>query len=658
LAIVRMKRMFLAALKKDRDDLLNELIKLSCVEISSPEEGIYGEEMLKLLSQGEKAQSLLEADVKKLGSAIEALERFDKSKRPLFAKLRKVAFEEAKRAIEASESVSERIAFRINNLNNLKNEENRLLANIEALKPYEALDVDLTTGSTEKTKLIIGTIDPHWTGLTIEEAINAAGVELVLEMLNSEDDVIKDKNQVKYVFGIYPKDREEECISFLKTLGFQKSVFRDIKAGTAKENIDLFNSRLEEISMERKEQEDALTEMVHELPDLKAAYDMLFIELQKEKKSERLLCSSDVFFAECWVPAEKEKNIIKLLSGYDLCFEIRDPVEGETPPVLLKNSSLVAPFGTVTELYSLPAYGSIDPNPFIAVFYFIFFGMMLGDAAFGAILTAVCFGVVFGLKPKGESLNKLLSMLGICGISTMIWGILTGSYFGDVISVVAKTFFGVEIGDLSILLNPLNEPMTILVICLAIGLVHIFVGMALNAYLLIKKGQVWAAIFDVGFWYLLIIGLLLWYLAGDVGMYMAAIGAAGLVLTQGRSKKNPIMKLLSGIISLYGITGYLADVLSYSRILALGLSSGVMASVFNTIGTLMGNNFIGVIMFIVIFIIGSVFNLALSGLGAFVHSLRLNYVEFFSKFYESGGRAFDPFRRKTKYIQIIDRGAI
>jgi V/A-type H+-transporting ATPase subunit I len=162
----------------------------------------------------------------------------------------------------------------------------------------------------------------------------------------------------------------------------------------------------------------------------------------------------------------------------------------------------------------------------------------------------------------------------------------------------------------------------------------------------------------VGFWYLLIIGLLLWYLAGDVGMYMAAIGAAGLVLTQGRSKKNPIMKLLSGITSLYGITGYLADVLSYSRILALGLSSGVMASVFNTIGTLMGNNFIGVIMFIVIFIIGSVFNLALSGLGAFVHSLRLNYVEFFSKFYESGGRAFDPFRRKTKYIQIIDRGAI
>jgi V/A-type H+-transporting ATPase subunit I len=276
-----MKRMFFAAFKKDKDNLLNELIKLSCIDISSPEEGINREEMLALLSHGEKEYNSLESDIKKFGNAIEALERFDKSKRPLFAKLRSISPEEAKRAVENSNSAYEQITHHINNLNTLKSEENKILANIEALKPYEELDLDLTVSSTKRTNIVLGTIEPQWTDLTIDEAITSADLELVIEILNSNSDEKNIKNEVRHVLVIYPKDREEESISFLKTLGFQKAVFRDIKTGTAKENIEIFNARLNEISKERMYQEDALKNMVHLLPDLKAAYDMLSIELQK-----------------------------------------------------------------------------------------------------------------------------------------------------------------------------------------------------------------------------------------------------------------------------------------------------------------------------------------------------------------------------------------
>lgn len=663
MAILKMKRMFIAALREDRDSLLNELMKLSCVEFSSPEEGPDAEEMMSFLSCGERINSSLEDDVKKLGNVIDTLERYDKSKRPLFQTLKPMTIEDAINTLEKAESVSKQVYEYVTHLNEINNEDNRLVANIESLKPFETLDVDLGETETAKTRLFVGTIAGDITETDITNSINNAEVELVLYSLenhtnNNTGEKSTKANDVQYVFGLYPKDREEENINVLRSLGFQKTVFRDVIGGSARENINKMQLRRDELQAERKQLENSLTELTSELPDLKAAYDALSFELEKDRKTERLMVSKDTIFSYCWVPEEKVEKVEKVLSGFDCSYEIRDPVEGEEPPIQLKNSKFVEPFSCVTELYSLPSYGGIDPNPFIALFYPIFFGMMLGDAAFGALLAIGCFFIAYKINPKGEFMKKLLKMIGICGISTLIWGILTGSYFGDAIQVVAKTFFGVELGSFTLLINPLEEPMVMLVACLVIGFIHLIVGMAVNAYMLIKRGQVWSAIFDIGFWYLVIFGLVLWALAGEVGKWMTIIGAVGLILTQGREKKNPISKLFSGILSLYDITGYLADILSYSRILALGLSSGIMASVFNTIGTLPGKSIFGVILFIIVFIAGNTFNLAINFLGAFVHSLRLNYVEFFGKFYESGGRAFDPFRRKTKYIEIVDREVI
>jgi len=648
MAIVAMKRLFLVALKSDRDVLLNDLMKLSCVEISASEEGLGSEEMMQFLSRGEKPQFALENEVKQFANAIEALERYDRGKKPLFAQLRPVPAAEVEQKIDNARTVAEQVLGHVARLNELKSEENRLEAAIAALRPYEPVDVDLSLQGTAKTNIVIGTIPSVFSEQVIAETIDSAGVELILE-------IIGDDGENKYVFGLYPKDREEENWSVLKALNLQKAGFRDI-TGTAAENIQQMQQRLSEIARERTEYENALTAMAADLADLQTAYDGLSVELQKQQESEKMLCSAEAFFAECWVPAEKVEKLQKLLDKYDCSYEIRVPVEGENPPVLLQHSKLVEPFSVVTELYSLPAYGTFDPTPFVAVFFFILYGMMLGDAAYGAILSLACFLVAYKFK-VGGMIRKLLLTLAYCGIATVIWGLLTGSIFGDVIQVVARDFFGRPIGDLALWFNPMNEPLMMLVICAVIGLIHIFVGMGISAYMLIKQGKIWSAVFDVGLWYCFIIGLLLLLLGAGPGKVVTIIGAAGLVLTQGRDKKNPVMKILSGIVKLYDISGYFSDVLSYSRIFALGLSTSVIASVFNTMGTMAGPSLIGVIAFIVIFVFGTVLNIALNVLGSFVHTSRLQYIEFFGKFFEAGGEPFQPLTKKTKYIQMIDEEA-
>lgn len=648
MAIVKMKRLFLTALKNDRTALLDDLMKLSCIEVSSREDNFTCQGIPELMPQSDKSSAELDNRIKQLSSAIESLERFNKSKKPLFVKLRSLSAQEARDKVETAAATADQVARHIARLNELKNEENRLTATIASLRPYEALDVDLGLGQTARTKLFVGTVPIDVKEADINAAIAEKAVELVIQVL-SEDTALR------YVFGLYPRDREDDNQSVLKSLSFQPAAFHDMQ-GTPAANIDAFIHRLEGIADERANEEETLSQLVAEIPNLQAAYDSLTVQMQQQKESERLLYSRETLIFEGWVPEKRLIDLTKVLTAYDCVYEVRDPAEGEEPPIMLENSRLVAPFSPITEMYSPPVYGTVDPNPFVAVSYFVFFGMMLGDAALGLILSIACFTIVKKFNPKGMAGN-LIRMLGMCGISAIIWGLLFGSFFGDVIKIVSTKYFGQTIILTPLWFDPLANPMQLLVLSLIFGGIHIFVGMGIKFYMLVREGKIVDAIFDIGFWYALIIGGV-GYLFLDFGRtvfyWMIIVSAAGILLTAGRAKKNPIMKILGGLTELYGITGYLSDILSYTRLLALGLCSGVVASVFNTIGTLGGRSFIGVIVFVLVFLFGTALNLFINTLGAYVHSCRLEYVEFFSKFYQPGGRAFEPFKRKTKYIEIID----
>ncbi|MEG0615250.1 MAG: V-type ATPase 116kDa subunit family protein, partial [Oscillospiraceae bacterium] len=328
------------------------------------------------------------------------------------------------------------------------------------------------------------------------------------------------------------------------------------------------------------------------------------------------------------------------------------------------------PVEGVLESYSLPKKGEIDPTNVMAIFYYILFGMMLSDAAYGLIMVIACGIILLKFKDINEGLKKSLQMFFFCGISTTFWGIMYGSYFGDVVDVVSQTFFGVHLTIPPLWFAPINEPMRLLMFSLLVGVVHVFTGLAMQFVQLVKAKKYKDILYDVIFWYGLVGGLIVVLLStqmfidiaqlsfilpsicGTVGGIVAAVSAVGIICTSGRESKNPFKRFLKGLYGLYNVTGYLSDILSYSRLLALGLATGVIATVVNKMGSMAGDGIVGAILFIIVFIAGHLINIGINLLGAYVHTNRLQYVEFFGKFYEGGGRKFKPFAINSKYFKI------
>ena len=336
----------------------------------------------------------------------------------------------------------------------------------------------------------------------------------------------------------------------------------------------------------------------------------------------------------------------------------------------LKNSTFAESAEGVTASFGLPARGEMDPTSVMSRCYVFFFGLMLSDAAYGLIVFLACFILLKKFPRMGSGLKKSIRLFMYCGVSTLFWGVMFGGYFGDAVNVISRTFFGREISIPAVWFTPLDDPMKMLVMSMLFGVIHLFLGLGLKGYMLLKDKRILDFFCDVVLWYCLLTGLILILLPSELFASMSQMtivfpepvnllakvlaigGAAGILLMSGRSSKNPALRLALGAYDLYNITSWLSDVLSYSRLLALGLATGVIASVINQMGSMAGNGILGAVVFILVFLVGHGFNLAINLLGAYVHTCRLQYVEFFGKFYEGGGRMFEPFRRNTKYADI------
>jgi V/A-type H+-transporting ATPase subunit I len=605
--------------------------------------------------QADDARGLEEIDqrLSELKFCIEFLDRFEKVKKNLIQQfaggkvpLSESAFEEYGGLYEEGHEVYERCRQLDEELTRLRNEESRVHSTLSQLEPWSWLDVPLAR--------ISGT---HFHSLILCEVPKRA-LDSVIDRLEESCYAVHiergpENKRTVPVAVICPATDRQSVLDVLAERGLAPAQLPAADGAPAEE----IRACGEELARIARETERVMGEVRRVLPErvkILSLYDSLSLERDRRALERGCPTTRTAFALEGWVRASDLPELEKALAPQSglVYVETRDPIEGEIPPVALENPGAVTPFEAVTEIYSMPQGGSVDPTTALAPFFLVFFGIALGDVGYGLGLTALSLLLMKKVKMAGLA-KKLFTLLAMCGVSSAVVGVLTGGWLGNLVKIPPLWF------------NPMDNPMLMLGVSFALGIVHIYVGLGIKFYSNVKRGRPLDAVFDQGLWYVFLTGLLL-LLGGTslrneglaaAGRWASLAGAAGLILTQGRAHKNPLKRLGSGVLSLYGVTGYLSDVLSYSRLLALGLASSVIAVVIDDMALRMaGVPFVGWIPMLLLLLVGHGFNLAINVVGSYVHSSRLQYVEFFSKFFEGGGRRFLPFRKRTKYIEVMEEG--
>lgn len=635
--IVPMKKLTLAALLEHREAILQALQSICAVQLIS-------------IGEGEQSSAAAEGRVQRLQSAEELLKPYAGKAGfgPKPEATRQELEEDIQPALEICaelEGLQRRIA------QNGSDTEKRRLQLVSLLPWADMTDPLETVRSTASLKVMTGTVPVDGVNALMETGA-------LVQLYGGEKE--------RAALVICPNEEYAGIAPSIRATGFQEKGFGDIR-GTASENIQRLRTEIEALEAERAQLEARLAAFAPKREEIRRALDGAAIDRDREQSKEALAHTNTAFLLTGWVREDMtekvRREIEKITDVYYLGFE--DPSEGDAVPTVLKNSRLITPYEAVTNLYSLPAYGTIDGTPLMAPFYFIFFGMMLSDTVYGAVLALGAWAFLKYIKPRGmmENLAKVLLM---GGISTIFMGLLFGTCAGVSWPVI---FRGTALENTFPIIDSSADPIAMLALCAAMGIIQMFYAVFIAAYSCIKHRDWAGAIVDNLSWVFIITGLLLMAAPslglpaalGTAGKWMAIGFAAVVLLFAGRSKKNVAGRLMSGAGKLYDVTSWLGDVLSYARIFALGLSTGVIGLVLNTLcwdmlfASFKGNPVLMVVGFIIVTVLSvalHAFMMAISTLGCFVHSARLQYVEFFGKFYEAGGKAFKPLRYETKYVNV------
>ncbi len=660
MSIVKMKRIALVGLDVKKDELISNLMDFGALEITDQTPKLAENLWQTATKVDEDPELISDIELKRDRAeiALSSIGKYGNLKSPMIRSRRRVTKNDLYKMENDEQALEEKVDFilELDNSINLANEKiNKLNQDIASLSPWVNYDESIMETSTKYTDITFGVFP-------VASDVSAIQTELENEAPSSILKLVSSDETMHYATVVSLKKKTDDVMSLLKKQNFSPIVLGTELAEGSKALEIIENLEREKAATEKELQD--LKEKISQNSSLNSGienyFDMLSIKLDKEEIKTKLLKTERTFFIEGWVPEKSVPNISMILDEAGCFYEIRDPEEGEEVPVLLRNNSAVYPVEAITEMYSLPGYSGFDPTAIFSLFYVCFFGMMFSDAGYGLILAVGCFIALKKFELEGN-MFRLVKLFMYCGIATIFWGLMFGSFFGDLIPAFSRTFLGKEATLNAIWFNPLEDPITLLIFSLILGVIHLFIGMGIKAYMQIKDGKIADAIFEEGFWYLTIPGLAVWLAGGslgidwlpNVGKWVTIVGMVGLAIGGARGKKG-FGKITGAFSNIYSITSWMSDILSYARLLALGLATGVIAQVVNTMGTLFGGGVAGLILFILIFIVGTLLNFAINALGSFVHSARLQYVEFFGKFYIDGGEPFNPFRVKTKYIRIDD----
>lgn len=650
MAKLKMKKIELIALLTDSKKIIELLQRKGIVEIcSNTDDELFKTNVTSVVSSFEKFKVTAI-------QALEILDRYAPEKKALADMLNgrtevdKHDFGKGAMELETIMNSAREIVRCNRSIIDFENTISQLDVKCDTLREWTNLDVPLNFKGTASTSAFIG---------SVPFMISANEIEAKFPSGCSTEVISASKEQTN-IFVMLSKDSEEESSEVLRSMSFIPISIKENMI--PKELLRSYNMEKEKLEKSIEQLKKKIIQLAENRQKLKFAIDYLQMRKDKYEALNDLGFTEKTFVLTGYIPEKHTLSLQKEIeSKFTALITYSEPENGEDVPVLLENSGFSAPVEGITKMYALPSEKDVDPTPVMSFFYYLFFGMMLSDAGYGLLMLI---GTTIALKKfKLEtSMRKTLTMFRNCGISTIIWGALFGSWFGDIVQVVGREFFHKEIGSIALWFQPLDDPIKLLLYSFALGILHLFLGVAVSFRMTWKEGKKLDAFLDTVPVYLTVLGVAP-LAAGiltnvpsvlkTIGTYMMIAGVILLVLTSGRHSKSVFGKFFGGIYALYNTaTGYLSDILSYSRLLALGLATGSIASVINLIGTMPENTAVKAVLLIVVFIVGHTANLAINLLGAYVHTDRLQFVELFSKFYTGGGREFAPLTTNTKYIKF------
>lgn len=545
---------------------------------------------------------------------------------------------------DALNTLIARVAELERQLGSLEGQESDLAQALEQMMPWASLEIPVESlCGTRHTTVLVGVADgEHLHELLdqVEEACEGTAVVTV----------VSQSRQTARLVVVVHRDHEDDVLSVLRSHGFSNQSF-PFNRGLVSEFVEKTRDELGRVRAQIDEVKREVRDLDGEKSRLWAVLDAYEIERDRFLVTERLVRTKKVFALLGWSKADECNKIEKALAEIDdaLVVTIKDPAEGDDPPVVLVNNRLTRPFEVILDLYSLPKADEIDPTAAVSFFFALFFAMAAADFGYGVVLALTSYVLLRKVRMSDLG-RKTFELLFISGVAAAVFGLITGG------------FFGASLGYS--LISPTEDPIAFIALSLGLGIVHLYAGMIIEFYDNVRRGQVMAGLFDQGLWLLLLTSLIVLGLQsqtsiniplGEYAGWVAAASAVGLVLTQGRHQSNLLLRLGSGLASLYDISGYFSDVLSYTRLLGLGMASGVIATVINLVASMFWSTpVIGPVVTIVIMVFGHVFNLFIGVIGGYVHVSRLQYIEFFGKFFEGGGRAFSPLKAKSRYVYVTD----
>ncbi len=651
MAIVKMKKFTLLAFESQKQKLLKDLQRLESVQFS---EVLIQEELEEYL-QKDSAHieiSEIEEEQAKIRFAIDFLSQYEE-KKGMIQSLKEgkntVTYYELEKAVEDLQWKKQYnyLKEKESTINKKKQHISKLSSEIEEIGKWSNLDISMNEVNNFKNCIA-------YLGVVPKNFIDNLREDISFQYNNCYIEVVNEDNRDSNILIIFHKELQSEIETLLKRYSFSR-VNYDYEV-PPKEVIRNFKTKIKELKSELENIKKEIEEHVKYINDFKLIYEYNENHLLRLESCNNFLRSKNILTIEGWLPEETidkfEEAISKSLNS-EYYLELED-AKGEDVPILLKNGAVSEAFEPITEMYSMPRYNEIDPTPLFMPFYFIFFGMMLSDAGYGLVMFI---GSLVALKffNLDEDKRKSIKMFFYLSISTIFWGVMYGSYFGDAIKISP------------IWMKPDSNVILLMIVSVALGLIQIYVGLGIKGYMLVRDGKPLDALLDVGLWYLTLTGGILWLLSASgalsslspsgniptIAKYATFGGMILILLTHGRSEKGIGAKLGAGLYSLYGITGYVGDLVSYTRLAALGLATGFIGSAFNLMIGMLGNPIAKILAGSLIFVVGHLFNLFINALGAYVHTCRLQYLEYFNKFYEGGGKTFRPLKFSSKYVKVV-----